>query len=328
MKRSIISDDDENDYNKRIKNSLETINEFNTETVTESATDNNFSTTINRIDLDDKYRSTTIFKNGVVTITTNLRINLTKFTRRIGGQLTSILSGNRLVIALKPLNNLQHGHRYSFLCFSTGKFILTNLFYINHLQDIYNFLLSFFVLLINRGIARVTGSDSTLLKFTVLVENCSFSFRFNEDVFKQRILSNNQQVVQLHQEQLFSETTIIHTSTAQPAIEELALYLCDLLATNGHTPLSYNCSDLGEQDKPISFPAICIKIHIKRDGSILKQYKSPASIRRNKNNFNELVISISFFANGKIIGTGMATQTDRFPWEIIAKGIFTYFLKR
>lgn len=317
MKRSLSSiNDDDDDDNKKIKTSLETINEFNSN--------------VNRIDLDDKYRSTTMFKNGVVTITTNLRINLTKFTRRIGGQLTSILSGNRLVIALKPLNNLQHGHRYSFLCFSTGKFILTNLFYINHLQDIYNFLLSFIVLLINRGIARVTGTDSTLLKFTVFVENCTFSFRFNEDIFKQRILSTNQQAVQLnHQpEQLFSETTILHTNTAQPAIEELALYLCDLLTLNGHKPNSYNCSDLGEQDKPISFPAICIKIHIKRDGSILKQYKSPASIRRNKNDFNELVISISFFANGKIIGTGMATQTDRFPWEIIAKGIFTYFLKR
>lgn len=280
-----------------------------------------------RIDTDARYRTSTMFKNSVVTITTNLRINLYAFTWRLGGQLTSILSGNRLVVALKPLNSLQHGHRYSFLCFGTGKFILTNLFYFNHLQDIYNFVLSFCVMLINKGIAKVIGPDCTLLKFTFLVENCIFSFRFNEEVFRSRFMNR----VKHHPKsvpELFTETNILHTNSSKLDIEELAKILCDSLVSHGQTVLSYSCVDLGEQDKPVSFPAICIKIEIKRDGGILKQYKSAASIKRNKNDFNILVISISFFSNGKVIGTGMAMQTDRFPWEIIARGIFSYFLKR
>lgn len=130
--------------------------------------------------LDNSFRSS-CFKNAVCTITTNLKININHFTNIIGGQLTSTLPGNRMVLVI-------NGQRYSVIFYETGRFVLTNLFFFNRLKDIYDFFINFCLMLIKRGIATLKPVDDAregperVFKILFLIENCLFSFRFKDEV--------------------------------------------------------------------------------------------------------------------------------------------------
>lgn len=140
---------------------------------------------INTSRMDNVFRAS-CFKNAVCTITTNLKININHFTNLIGGQLTSTLPGNRLVLVI-------NGQRYSVICYNTGRFVLTNLFFFNRLKDIYDFFINFCLLLLKRGIATLTAVDGTRegperrFRILFLVENCQFSFRFKDEVLLNKI---------------------------------------------------------------------------------------------------------------------------------------------
>ena len=108
-------------------------------------------TDINTTRMDNVFRAS-CFKNAVCTITTNLHIDIKHFTNLIGGQLTSTLPGNRLVLVIS-------GQRYSVICYESGKFVLTNLFFFNRLKDIYDYFINFCLLLIKRGIATLNPLD-------------------------------------------------------------------------------------------------------------------------------------------------------------------------
>lgn len=144
---------------------------------------------INTSRMDNVFRAS-CFKNAVCTITTNLKININHFTNLIGGQLTSTLPGNRLVLVI-------NGQRYSVICYNTGRFVLTNLFFFNRLKDIYDFFINFCLLLIKRGIATLTAVDNSRegperrFRILFLVENCQFSFRFKDEVCFFAIHENN-----------------------------------------------------------------------------------------------------------------------------------------
>jgi hypothetical protein len=148
--------------------------------------------------IDEMFRES-CFKNAVSTITTNLRINIVQFTNLIGGQLTNKLPGNRLVLVI-------NGQRYSVICYATGRFVLTNLFFFNRLKEIYDYFISFCLLLLKRGIATLRdlnadptwsangeapsappdGAPERRLRIRFLIENCQFSFRFKNDAFQQK----------------------------------------------------------------------------------------------------------------------------------------------
>lgn len=135
---------------------------------------------------DDMFKAS-CFKNAVCTITTNLRINMNLFVNRVGGQLTSSLPGNRLILVLG-------GHRYSVICCQTGKFVLTNLFFFNRLKDLYDYFVNFCLMLVTSGVASVDAEavdGYRELKILFLIENCQFSYRFKEAPFQALYVSDS-----------------------------------------------------------------------------------------------------------------------------------------
>ncbi len=292
--------------------------------------------------MDNQFKGSCI-KNAVSTITTNLTIDIEKFTKLIGGQLTTKLPGTRIVLVINE-------QRYSVICFRTGSFLLTNLFFFNRLKEIYDFFLNFGIMLIKRGIATLhhIEDNDTLMKnykrlnhfdkksdeddskrrppetkfyIRFLVENVIFSFRIKNEAFQQRY-SRITNSMGYH----LTQNALVYDRPPKEALVELLTKIVTALEQQGHIVLSKNCQELGAQDKTEAFPADIIKLSIERDGRILKDYKSNASTKRNKYNFNRQNISILIFNNAKIIITGMQIRSDLSPMFNSMHSIVQFFL--
>lgn len=283
--------------------------------------------------IDELFRES-CFKNAVCTITTNLNINIVHFTNILRGQLTSILPGNRLVI---PIN----GQRYSIICYASGKFVLTNLFFFNRLKDIYDFFINFSLLLVSHGIARLVPVDidtgngdeygTTVynrLAIKFLVENCQFSFRVKNEYFQQRYLFKWSEAVATKNSKMILEgNAMLQERPPKTALLSLLEYIKSYLEDKLHIVIDYKCKELGSQDKSQAFPADLIRISVKRKyGEFLKKFKSTASSKRNKFNFQQQRMSLLIFNNGKVIITGMQTREDLVPIFDLMYAISNFFL--
>lgn len=278
--------------------------------------------------IDEMFRES-CFKNAVCTITTNLNINIVHFTNILRGQLTSILPGNRLVISI-------NGQRYSIICYASGKFVLTNLFFFNRLKDIYDFFINFALLLVANGIAKLTpiysGEDDEAaaiknqLSIKFLVENCQFSFRVKNEHFQQRYLFN-WKVVGNTSKDILEGNAMLQERPPKTALLSLLEFIKIYLEAKFHIVVEYKCKELGAQDKSQAFPADLIRISVKRKyGEFLKKFKSTASSKRNKFNFQRQRMSLLIFNNGKVIITGMQTREDLVPIFDLMYAISNFFL--
>lgn len=112
--------------------------------------------------------------------------------------------------------------------------------------------------------------------------------------------------------------------------KEILTQLLDFLKADltkrGHIIVESSCHELSSQDKSEAFPADLVRLSIHRDGTHLRLYKSPASTKRNKHNFERQNISLLIFNNGKIIITGMATRLDLVPFFDLMFAVCNFFL--
>lgn len=268
------------------------------------------------------FRTKSCFKNAVCSITSNLFIDLHLYTNKMGGQFTSTLAGNRTVCLI-------NGQRHSFTTYSTGKIILTNLFFLNDLSSVYSFFLSLFVTLIKEGIAHLESEplesrkrvQARTLKVNFLIENCQFSFQILPILFKKKYIYTNLNDVYCE-------------STNKNSLVSVRNYLYSVLS-NKHTFLKKPGLISSPDDMPIrdhvlrkNFPADLLRFTILRNISCdeFLSVKSSASRKRNKDNFKGQNISIHIFPNGKMIITGMQTKEDLNPIFDTMIALIFYFL--
>jgi hypothetical protein len=237
----------------------------------------------------EEFKTYSILKNSVCTVTTNLKIDLIKFTNIFGGKFTPSLSGNRYVCMI---NN----YRYSIIVFDTGVFLLTNLFFLSNLSEVYDFFVNLSLHLLKTSCARLISPEEKrkILTLQFLVQNCSFSFQICPIIFENTYIS----------------------------LAHLYEHLKQILSNNQLVGSSF-CEKL----KP-SFPADHLKFIVKRNNwLVLKKIKSDASTKRNRGDFSLQRISCTIFHNGKFIVTGMQTREDLESIFVLMKAIVDYFFK-
>lgn len=261
------------------------------------------------------FRNQSCFKNAVGSISVDdLFIDLIAYTKKMGGQFTSTLAGNRT-------GCLINGYRHSFTIYSTGKIILTNLFFLNDLNSVYSFFLSLFVTLLKEGIAhfvsepracRLQARANRKLRMMFLIENCQFSFQILPILFKQKYIY---------------ETNGIYSANANSeSLAALKDYLFSNL--NPYYDFENTTQPIQEQVLRKNFPADLLRFTIVRRMCVQEffQVKSRASRKRNKDRFSGQRISIHIFPNGKIIVTGMQTKEDLNPIFSTMQLLVNYFL--
>lgn len=260
----------------------------------------------------DAYCRDSCLKNIVCTITTNLDINVDLFTWRFGGVLTNSLAGNRCTLMI---NN----HRYVILCFSTGKILLTNMFFLNRIKEYLDFFVNFILLLIKRGVATIRSGSGRKLRIRFLIENFQYSFSINEHIFRRIYLPKTFAAVKQ------KISSFMYEQGPRESLVTLSNYIKDMLICDGYIVHNIIAIDMNVGDKPIKFPADLIQIEIARDGRELLNFKSAASLSRHHHNFDKQKVSITLFENGKIIVTGMQTLSDGLPFFKILTCIVEFF---
>lgn len=258
---------------------------------------------------DERFRLATCFKNAVCTITTNARpgpgrwtdfkIDIKQFTNIFGGQLTYKLPANRLVIKIG-------NQRYTIITFDSGKIILTNFFYLINNASVYMLFVNLIQLLYALGIGTIGSRDeddeatslqaSPEIRVRFLIENCIFSFQIAPHFFNRQFT------------QLYSRLEPLVSGNRNRRFEGLDAFhefLKNMLKSEQYIFVSRaNC-------KHDNFPSDLIKFTIKRtDYHRIAEFKSPASQKRNNNNFDSQNLAILVFRNGKMIVTGMQTSED------------------
>jgi TATA-box binding protein (TBP) (component of TFIID and TFIIIB) len=283
-------------------------------------------------DLDRRlfeYKHNTCLDNSILTINSNVYIDMKRLNNLLGGQLSKSLSGVRYMTFI---NN----QRYSINIFSSGKVNITNLFYISEMQHIYNYIISMFVFMLYTNVAyfKKFGKTNTayykysgdyfddsfeyiysytnrkkcvcntreILELEFLLENLNFSLQINEYMFKKKYSTNTD---------FEREMSLINIFN----------YLINNLnSSNDVTYADYFSRPV------VRFPADLIKIYLNRNFSkSLVQLKSKASRKRSKNNFSDQRISIHVFNNGKFIVTGGQTKEDLDNLINIFQILFEYF---
>ncbi|TXH07724.1 MAG: hypothetical protein E6Q06_01995 [Candidatus Moraniibacteriota bacterium] len=266
---------------------------------------------------EELFRASTCFKNAVCTVTTNLIFNLRLFTNVFGGQFTGKLPANRLVVKIG-------GHRYTIITYSSGKIILTNYFFLINNSAVYNLFVNLLELLYALGIAKLqpgtgycekckndddedeTGGSCSQcqqrrqIEMLFLIENCIFSFQIAPHFFDRRFANI------VHESE--STLSMVLRKPRNMRAEGLSAfhdYLKSVLAAEHY---QFTSSASCKHD---NFPSDLVKFAIQRtDHAKLANYKSPASRKRNNNNFVMQRLAILIFRNGKMIVTGMQTCED------------------
>ena len=262
------------------------------------------------------FRRRSCFKNAVGSIVVeDFFIDLVAYTKKMGGQFTSTLAGNRT-------GCLINGYRHSFTIYSTGKVILTNLFFLNDLASVYVFFLSLFVTLMKEKIAHLNSEPSSLrrkvrertLKIMFLIENCQFSFQILPLIFKTKYL--------------YEVNGVYCAQTNRASLVELKKNLYEHLIANYHFFPRGDQNPIKEQVLRKNFSADLLQFTIERKMCVQEFFtvKSRASKKRNKDNFKGQKISIHIFPNGKIIVTGMQTKEDLNPIFDTMLALVHYFL--
>lgn len=276
----------------------------------------------NNLDLKKK----TFFKNAICTIKCNLYFDLIELNNTIGGQLSSTLPGVRLVRIIE-------GNRYVFIIYKSGTIVLTNIFFLNNIQPLINFLSDMFIFCVYKNIAKFHGEKKTSqsvenpiddlirkIEFSILVENFQFSFQINEVLFHHYYLKHKKKDIEcLYIGREDDENKIKNTT-------EIVDYRFYKFLYKRLIEYEFNFDHLFISFKN-NFPADLLKIHVTRGGDLIDliKLKSCAAKRRKKNDFSNQIISVHFFNNGKMIITGAQTKNDIFHIEIIFNIIIEYF---
>ena len=258
------------------------------------------------LERDERFRLATCFKNAVCTITTNLKIDIKLFTNVFGGQLTDKLPANRLVIKIG-------NQRYTIITYASGKIILTNYFYLVNNSAVYVLFVNLIQLLYALGIGVLEGENKNdsfskndsdeeereaprEISIWFLIENCIFSFQIAPHFFHRRFT------------QLYDTLTSKRPPKQSLCAESLEAFHAHLKATLDADHYKFSSRPDSKHDH---FPSDLIKFEIERtDFKKLAEFKSPASRKRNSNNFVVQKLAILIFRNGKMIVTGMQTCED------------------
>jgi hypothetical protein len=273
------------------------------------------------------YKKTTFLDNIVCMIKTGLIIDLKKFNNLIGGQLSCSLPAVRYVINID-------GHRYVILIYNTGYIVLTNLFFLNDLQPIYNYFYNFCVFLLYINVASLnktvdldnvvfpyTNRDKCLkgvdeeFEITFQIVNCAFSCHLNEFFFKRKY-----SCFDIHGNIDFKLNRKALNNLFDFLIESIGKDEDEKLFIKKYSEMIYKVRDYK------SFPADIIKLVTKRVNYIkLSKLKSLASQKRKKNNFSVQNMSIHIFKEGKLSFTGSQTKDDVENIFLVCEKIFDYF---
>ena len=256
-------------------------------------------------ELYKNFKELVCFKNAICTISSNTIINLTLFNNYYGGQLTNTLPGKRLI---KTIN----GERYSFIIYGTGKIVLTNLYYMNDMNSVYNYFNNLILSCIKYKIAVVMGDTLGVkkLKIVYLIENFQFSFHIDTPIF---MMSYQMFISKCDAAALLENIKCTH---------RLANHIYNVIISK------YNICTFDYEISKERFPADMITFYIWRTTNILYNNKSVASRKRKKNNFDKQTCSIHIFRNGKFILTGVQTKTDMCVVKEIMISIVKFFFSQ
>jgi hypothetical protein len=276
------------------------------------------------------YKKTTCLDNIVCLIDTNLNINIKKLNNLIGGQLSSSLPAIRYVINID-------GYRYVILIYSTGKIILTNLFFLNDMLPIYKYFYDFTIFLLYINVASFKTLNQDLdwdqslfnyscrdkclkevdeeFQISFLIVNCAFSVHLNELYFKRKY-------------KILDDQENPNRSLNLASLNHLFNYLIENIGKIGEDLkfMKKNSEALFKLNEQKNFPADIIKlISIRSNYDKLCDVKSLASKKRKKNNFYQQTTSIHIFKEGKLSFTGAQTKDDVEHIFLILETIFNYF---
>jgi hypothetical protein len=289
----------------------------------------------------EEYRSTTLFKNAILKITTNIEFDLDKIVNLFSGQITRKIPSARVYINISCFN-------HSILVYKSGIIVVTNVYFFNNLATLYDFFNSFFFFVLVTGICSLkpddedelasapsSSSSSSLLlpedteddkviggggssscfgsrrklRASFMVENLHFSFLVNEC---QLFSTFNQNYSAADEDDGRRKRSIVL------ACQELQRFLKSRPYFSSYHPSTGNCP----------FPAEIFKFEFKRLDHNLVKFKSQASKKRHKNtNFQIQKISLHFFENFKFILTGGQTREDMHNLRGLLEDFFTFCFK-
>lgn len=248
-----------------------------------SATNRLINLQYDRKSLERTYKLNSCFKNAILKIKTNLIFDLNKFTTYFGGQITSKIPSNRLVINIK-------GAEHTLLTYHSGICILTNVYFLFKIDEIYDYFNSLFMFCMTTKIAqpkRIRIERNFILKSSFLIENFHFSLQIDNASKKAASCFDN----------------------------------LDRLKENMKKKLP-NLEDIQKS----KFPAIFFKFKTCRKNLDIVKFKSTASKKRHKeDNFKYLTTSIHMFKNFKFIITGCQTQEDLFILKDLLLNFIQFF---
>ena len=209
-------------------------------------------------------------KNAVATIITNLKFNLLPLFCFSGGLLTGSLPGVRMVTTI-------FDGQYSYIVYSSGKIIVSNLFFFNNMNNVYDFFVNLCLVFLKSKIASLPSEDidkqtnKGRLKFRFLIENFAFSFQIPKFYFEQKYITEAFNAK-------FQKYNYCK-DTNWKSLKKMTNFISRQL----------NMAKLEFKILKPLFPADIIKITFKRSEtseSILRLFKSPASKKRNKTREN------------------------------------------
>lgn len=228
------------------------------------------------------------------------------------------------------------GQRYTLIVYSSGIFVLTNLLFLNRLDEIYSYFVSFCFRILRTGVGclnNISKTKTTSAIFTInfLIENCQFSFQVLPELFQRKFQTLQQQQQQNFQNDDNNKRQQHTNSFIAATPPKMALvHLTDYFRRN--YPVPENLYEIfGQELNTLNvpgFPADHLRVGIRRSFSnaqSLLHVKSAASLKRNKDKFNFQKISILLFRCGKITITGMQTIEDRDAIFHIMKLIVDFF---
>jgi hypothetical protein len=236
----------------------------------------------------------TLISNVVLNISTNLKINLTRFVGLYGGNYSKILPAARRIVNI-------FGLRYSFLIHSTGTIILSNFHFLFNQSKLFSWIFSLLKSMIKNNVATI-NDDTNKLKIKLLVENVCFAS--NIDICKRFEQINKLQLTNISIHEAFRSQ------------KQLNYGLLDRFLANLREIENVISVKSLKRDR---FPATIIKIKMKRNWLELINYKSFASRKRKialtktnklENLYEIQNCTIEFFLNGKLTVTGSQSKED------------------
>lgn len=306
---------------------------------------------------DEDEEDNTCFKNAVCNVTSNLEIDLEKFTNFFHGQRTGSLPANRNVAIID-------NKRYSYLTYKTGKIMLINFIINKSLNKVFDFFNSLFITCLEMGIAKIVpsanDSSTNTLRISFLIENLHFSIWIKQI----SLLSNSE-----YADCIRSISNTIKTFGIEKIIIDFVQDLdkaCQLIDFYRSLPssdntitiidkLSHFCQNYDGLNKLLNwssnktkemiaqlneflsslvidcdssiFPASIVKfIFFRQTTNDLYHLKSDASKKRHKNDkFVRQRCSMHIFNDGKIILTGSQTREDLENVSNILMLLMSYF---